>query len=525
MKWLIWIILALGVFLAVHLLMQLLLPTPQSQRSHKITIQSEFLAYRYHHQNGSKHEKKRPFEQGSLIINPFIPSDNFPEWDNFSLSASIANQLQEASVNNTVIVSIVDNDYYAFAINFYELSIRKLGFTHFVPICIDEEVSGRMDDYGILCPYLGNDLSLGVGTSDFGTQSYYRKTNLKTIVMAEILRLNLNVLMVDLDVIIFKDPFPYFTCQDCDLHFQMDREMYNSGFVFAKPTPAARQLYSVAWQLYVKYHKAHDQAYINMAIRQLHQSRSLKIHELSRHIFPCGVYYFEQDGRQFFNEPSCEKCVMAHNNYIGSVAAKKYRFKENLLWVVDDESYYSNSSVKYLMYASDVVFNDERIAIKMEALALRNALYIAHLLQRILILPSFRCCNCRTLTCDHPRHKCSLLTMVRIKTFDEYFQGKYREHAFLKHSLVPDQVKHSTSPLLVIDSIKPLIQSQSNSSITTLTDASLIQWLRPHKDSSVIRFQSMYGPLSFENLTFVQRIEYAMECSTYEQWDASQEHL
>lgn len=99
-----------------------------------------------------------------------------------------------------------------------------------------------------------------------------------------------------------------------------------SGFVFIRPTPASIRLYEAAWDLYVRYHKSHDQAYINLAIDQLNGDRrrppAVQIHPLPRNLFPCGVYYFEHHHRMFENNPPCLDCVMAHNNYLGTVAAK-----------------------------------------------------------------------------------------------------------------------------------------------------------------------------------------------------------
>ena len=63
--------------------------------------------------------------------------------------------------------------------------------------------------------------------SDFGTTDYYQKSNAKTAVVKEALERGYKVLVVDPDVILFRDPFPHFNCSKCDAHFQMDRDMYN----------------------------------------------------------------------------------------------------------------------------------------------------------------------------------------------------------------------------------------------------------------------------------------------------------
>ena len=97
-----------------------------------------------------------------------------------------------------------------------------------------------------------------------------------------------------------------------------------SGFVLVRPTSASIELYRTAWKLYVMFHKAHDQVYLNLAIQQLtnEHSAGLKIERLPVKLFQCGVYYFEHRHIMFYNKPQCSECVMVHNNYIGSVAAK-----------------------------------------------------------------------------------------------------------------------------------------------------------------------------------------------------------
>jgi len=99
-----------------------------------------------------------------------------------------------------------------------------------------------------------------------------------------------------------------------------------SGFAFIRPTSSSIRLYETTWDLYVKYHKAHDQVYLNLAIDRLNgdnrRAPLVRIHSLSRSLFPCGVYYFEHQHRMFENKPPCPECVMVHNNYMGSIAAK-----------------------------------------------------------------------------------------------------------------------------------------------------------------------------------------------------------
>jgi len=63
--------------------------------------------------------------------------------------------------------------------------------------------------------------------SDFGTDNYFHKSNAKTAIVLDVLKRGYAVLIIDADVILHKNPFPYFNCTSCDIHFQMDHNMYN----------------------------------------------------------------------------------------------------------------------------------------------------------------------------------------------------------------------------------------------------------------------------------------------------------
>jgi len=59
--------------------------------------------------------------------------------------------------------------------------------------------------------------------SSYGSESFRRKTHLKTIVILDALNLGLNVLIVDLDIVFFLNPLPYFAqCTKCDMQIQDD---------------------------------------------------------------------------------------------------------------------------------------------------------------------------------------------------------------------------------------------------------------------------------------------------------------
>lgn len=98
------------------------------------------------------------------------------------------------------------------------------------------------DERGLGSKVSSKDDVRGASASDFGTEDYYRKSNAKTSVILTSLELGYNVLIVDADVVMFKDPFPFFNCTACDAHYQMDRDMYNRLCDFCTAYAAAAAL-------------------------------------------------------------------------------------------------------------------------------------------------------------------------------------------------------------------------------------------------------------------------------------------
>ena len=103
--------------------------------------------------------------------------------------------------------------------------------------------------------------------------------------------------------------------------------------------------------------------------------------------FQCGLTYYEQPKRYFADTAKpCPDCVVVHNNWIVSMAAKVYRAKEMHHWMYDGEKagYYTNVNAKYLRYQNKLPGENE-------VNALKSGLAIAEILNRTLILPKFSC--------------------------------------------------------------------------------------------------------------------------------------
>ncbi len=474
-------------------------------------------------------------QSGPTVVQQYPVDEHGALFDHDAISAaerdeSFANletALQNRAKDREIVLAIVDARYAEFAFNLYQTSLKKFSLSNYLMVCIDDEGFQLLSKQGLFCVRY-EETEQDENAGDFGSDAYVRKTNLKTWIVLQILKLGYTVLVTDLDVVLFQNPFPYFDCEACDLHVTQDRVQANSGFIYVRPTAASKYLYHTAWGLYQKYHQASDQSYLNSALRVLENEGSpVRVKLLPRSTFQCGVYYFQEGGREFAGDrPPCTDCVMVHNNYIGSLAAKVYRFKENLLWVDDTNEYYSSSKAKYLTYDNPHYFKDKTWEYEIDAL--KSALRIAKILNRILILPRFHCCECEKRRCESDRHRCSMLSLLNVKTFDQEFHGQYREHVFLQNPLVPQKYKESSGTIhaVVAASNSDILSDlTSNSSVkvaqfnSPISVRDLVNYFEPFSGEPVLRLHSMYGLQFADNQFNATAMDNALQCMDYEQWD------
>jgi len=215
------------------------------------------------------------------------------------------------------------------------------------------------------------------------------------------------------------------------------------------------------------------------------------------------------------------------------------------MWMVDENSYYSDPMARFITYENPVYLGPHTTRFELEAL--KSALAIAEASGRILILPSFHCCSAcvsgSRAVCSSPHFRCSLLSVLRISTFDRVFGNRYREHSFLSNPLVPDCIKRSLSNRSLFINALTLpevwrsvdenrtktVNAANFSSGATLTE--VVRWISQHNETAVIRFHSIYGnSVDWANdakfgFRLKRRFDIAFDCSDYEQWDRNMLNL
>ena len=380
------------------------------------------------------------------------------------------------------------------------------------------------------------------GRSVYGTNTYNKKTHFKPKIVLELLKLGFNPILVDADIVFLKNISSIFfkLGQRFDLVAQKDVKTMNTGFYYGLSTAKLVKLFTAFEQsmLPAKAAEANDQMLAKTVLRK---HRKVRIHYLDMNRVCPGVKYWEQHQIHFnvmhpwslAGASKTPDVVAVHNNWMYSKEAKIYRFKESLMWMVDDNDYYSSTTRNYLKYDNPYIRGGEGRGKALELQALQNALSIGYILNRTVILPSFHCYETRDEICTRDDQECSLLAHYHVATFDQFFGDSYREHAFLLHDLVPSAICQSKSKLFFIES-----EPQDFSSVE-LVEHDVAHVLTPRDkqrgataneitdwfgdvNEHVLVFHDLYGAFAgFDNITSFadvnNRLRHAWKSCSYRQ--------
>ncbi len=257
-----------------------------------------------------------------------------------------------------------------------------------------------------------------------------------------------------------------------------------------------------------------DQNCLNTMRSSRRFRKLITVKVLDHALFPTGQKYFDIGKRMFAGDNPENRTVLVHNNFIIGYENKIYRFKEQLMWYLDTDGYYSNTKAKYVAFENSWFFPNK----SQETRALENAFFIGHVLNRIVILPKFFCHICKKKPCpeipDGPP-LCAAHARYRVKDLNNVFGEKYREHVFLKHPLVPNSVRKSLSPFIYFEVDKahlhpnpekiPIdkcdgtnlsncqVHGPFNVSTNPVKTETLKAWLETFSHYSVLRFQHLHG--------------------------------
>lgn len=436
---------------------------------------------------------------------------------------------------NPIFMTVVDSSVMEVAINQYLTSYRRLKIPNFLFVCTDDTSATFLKSLGIDCLSYESNIPSSLSTPN-NVSGLFIREYVKIKVATDILKLGNSVIFTDVDVILFKDPTDYLVDLEDDFILLNDEGEENSAFYIATPNQAAIELHETALSHILskglEQQQEKNSRFIDtlvMASKQrISEGSELKKSTLDSDLFPTAVIYFELERRMFTSDKSCmvEKCkaFLVLNNNMNSTEAKVYRLREVGLWKYDQSSYFTNKEEKFILFGNPDDFGNETR--DYEQKSLRAALAIGATLKRKVILPKFHCYGCDSNACKLADNHCALNAQFHVQTLFLSFPNQFREHTYLKSSLVPRTVKNSLSPeifLRIVPGKQPHIYLSRTQAFAIISDEleydQLSEWfgLGPLSKYSVLKFHSLYVNVNTNDDNLDKDIEEALYWSDYRQ--------
>ena len=442
--------------------------------------------------------------------------------------------LDAKSQNLFIYLAFVDFSYIEMAINLYH-SFRRLNITNFLFVCSEVVTLQALKQDGIDSFLYPHNIE-SIEPSDFGTEEFKEKINIKQKIVTASVILGFKTLITDVDIVFLKNPILYLK-NDADVTIQDDLQIskpLNSGFYLVRPTFAGVEMQRRTLQ-YLMTGTMLDQPALNMVIKEMVEARALNVSKLNSKRFPCGKEYFENGKRMFlgdFVDTDNNETYIVHNNWIYTKDAKIHRFKETGLWSIDTNEYYSKKSQKYIRYFNPI--NSKKLSpseVKnIETNSLITAMTLAKITKRIVILPKFHCYGCNNKACQRAIDHCSFNALYHIQTFNRNFSNTYREHLFLSHPKVPNSIKSSVSPVIHIiksSTKKNIDLLKANKTVISTRDAinisaaDIISWFEqgPLSKFHVLNFHSLHFNIKYNDPSWWNMFTNSFKFCSYRQND------
>ena len=151
---------------------------------------------------------------------------------------------KKANEDKTVILFVVDVPFVDMAINLYETSFLKHNITNYIFVCAHQKATQMLTLANLDAITGWHDIKGEISTN-FGSRHFFCKNLYKTIATFFALKMGYNILVMDVDIILLKNPFPYFVRYECDIIFTTEgnTHLLNGGFYLAFSTTNSLSLH------------------------------------------------------------------------------------------------------------------------------------------------------------------------------------------------------------------------------------------------------------------------------------------
>ena len=135
---------------------------------------------------------------------------------------------------------------------------------------------------------MGEDSSIASSFADQATREFKKKIRWKITLLYQIVRSGMNLLYMDCDVVLLKNPFPYlYSVKGYDMMAQRDGRTICTGFMYFVSSPSTVTLLKQA-NMYVQHLTMDDQDAVNLAVKKTRMPFLF----LPSDAFPSGFRFF-----------------------------------------------------------------------------------------------------------------------------------------------------------------------------------------------------------------------------------------
>ncbi|KAK8819264.1 hypothetical protein WA577_003730 [Blastocystis sp. JDR] len=273
-----------------------------------------------------------------LSISPPIPKARNAKRTPVSTgnSHSLRQFIRNKTINNTVLVMVVDFGYLKVFLNSYFTS-RLWEYPNLVVLCFDKRSFLILNkaQFPVYYESIGKDSSFAHSFADQATREFKKKIRWKITLLYRILHFGVNLLYMDCDVVLLKNPFPYvYSVSGVDLLVQRDGSKICTGFMYLVSSPTSKAMMRQA-NRYIRRQAMDDQDAVNLAVKKTRMPFLF----LPSDAFPSGFRFFAR--HQLAWDLKNSPCVILHNNYVRGEFGKELRFKEMGLFSMDLNGEYS----------------------------------------------------------------------------------------------------------------------------------------------------------------------------------------
>lgn len=272
-----------------------------------------------------------------------------------------------------------------------------------------------------------------------GSIVFKNKLKWKLIILAYAVERGYNTFYMDSDIVLFRNPFPYFdTLPDYDFLAQRDVQIC-SGFMFIRSTPDGKKLMKQSAYLGSRLH-ADDQEAMNAGVKQVPVKSLL----LPQDLFPSGEIFFRHFQYAWDLQRSDESRAdngfyMFHNNYVRGSLNKELRLKEMGFFPHDINGVYSDPTARYITFERIHERTRERAASRIEDIhaELSAIVKVANELNRTLVIPPLRCPpSSKWSFCN----MCFFEDITCFSSITSKLRHPFKESTFFTHEFVPSEM-------------------------------------------------------------------------------------